>query len=82
MAQRYVRVKTITGQTYYGRLQLNRTVEVLDAPPWLNGKVTDLILQESDYRLLPPVLPLKLWLWAKTILLMRQKWVQIYQKNL
>lgn len=60
MAQRYVRVKTNSGQTYYGRLQLNRTVEVLDAPPWLNGKVTDLILAESDYRLLSPCAPSKI----------------------
>jgi 2-keto-4-pentenoate hydratase/2-oxohepta-3-ene-1,7-dioic acid hydratase in catechol pathway len=60
MAQRYVRVKTTSGQTYYGKLQLNRTVEVLDAPPWLNGKVTDQVLTESDYHLLAPCAPSKI----------------------
>lgn len=60
MAQRYVRVKTKTGQTYYGRLQLNRSVEILDAPPWLGGKVTKQILEESDYRLLAPCAPSKI----------------------
>ncbi|WP_066349341.1 fumarylacetoacetate hydrolase family protein [Geminocystis sp. NIES-3708] len=60
MAQRYVRVKTTTGHIYYGKLQLNRTVEVLDAPPWLNGKVTDQVLSESDYHLLAPCAPSKI----------------------
>ncbi|HIK38115.1 MAG: fumarylacetoacetate hydrolase family protein [Geminocystis sp.] len=60
MAQRYVRVKTSGGQTYYGRLQPNRTVEVLDAPPWLNGQVTDQILSSEQYRLLPPCAPSKI----------------------
>jgi 2-keto-4-pentenoate hydratase/2-oxohepta-3-ene-1,7-dioic acid hydratase in catechol pathway len=60
MAQRYVRVKTTNGQTYYGKLQLNRTVAVLDAPPWLNGKVTDQVLMESDYHLLAPCAPSKI----------------------
>lgn len=60
MAQRYVRVKSTTGQTFYGRLQLNRTVEVLDAPPWLNGKVTEQVLHESEYRLLAPCAPSKI----------------------
>lgn len=60
MAQRYVRVKTTSGQTYYGKLQLNRTVEILDAPPWLNGKVTDQVLTESDYHLLAPCAPSKI----------------------
>ena len=60
MAQRYVRVKTTTGQIYYGRLRLNRTVEVLDAPPWLNGKVTEQILEDSQYQLLAPCAPSKI----------------------
>ena len=60
MAQRYVRVKTTSGQTYYGRLQLNGTVEVLDAPPWLDGKVTEQSLAESDYHLLAPCAPSKI----------------------
>ncbi len=60
MAQRYVRVKTTSGQTYYGRLQLNGTVEVLDAPPWLDGKITEQILTESEYDLLAPCAPSKI----------------------
>ena len=60
MAQRYVRVKTTSGQTYYGRLQLNGTVEVLDAPPWLDGKVTEQILAASEYQLLAPCAPSKI----------------------
>ena len=60
MAQRYVRVKTTSEQTYYGRLQLNSTVEILDAPPWLDGKVTEQILSESEYNLLPPCAPSKI----------------------
>ena len=60
MAQRYVRVKTNSGQTYYGRLQLNGTVEVLDAPPWLDGKVTEKILTEPEYHLLAPCAPSKI----------------------
>lgn len=60
MAQRYVRVKSTTGQTFYGRLQLNRTVEILDAPPWLNGKLTEQVLSETEYRLLAPCAPSKI----------------------
>jgi len=60
MAQRYVRVKTTSGQIYYGKLQLNRTVGILDAPPWLNGKITDQILNESEYHLLAPCAPSKI----------------------
>jgi 2-keto-4-pentenoate hydratase/2-oxohepta-3-ene-1,7-dioic acid hydratase in catechol pathway len=60
MAQRYVRVKTTSGQTYYGRLQLNGTVEVLDAPPWLDGQVTEQILTDSEYHLLAPCAPSKI----------------------
>jgi 2-keto-4-pentenoate hydratase/2-oxohepta-3-ene-1,7-dioic acid hydratase in catechol pathway len=60
MAQRYVRVKTETGQIYYGRLQLNRNVEILDAPPWLGGNLTEEILPESDYQLLAPCAPSKI----------------------
>lgn len=60
MAQRYVRVRSKLGQTYYGKLQLNGTVEVLDAPPWLDGKITDQILIESEYDLLAPCAPSKI----------------------
>lgn len=60
MVQRYVRVKTNDKQTYYGRLQLNRTVEVLDAPPWLGGKLTKQVLEDSTYKLLAPCAPSKI----------------------
>ena len=60
MAQRYVRVKTVQGQTYYGLLKLNRSVEVLDAPPWLGGQVTDLKLELDSYQLLAPCSPSKI----------------------
>ncbi|NJL82474.1 MAG: fumarylacetoacetate hydrolase family protein [Chloroflexaceae bacterium] len=60
MAQRYVRVKTPQGQIYYGLLQLNRTVAVLDAPPWLGGQPIDLTLAAETYRLLAPCAPSKI----------------------
>ncbi len=60
MAQRYVRVKTTTGQTYYGKLQLDRSVKVLDAPPWLNGNETEQILGFEEYMLLAPCAPSKI----------------------
>ncbi len=60
MAQRYVRVKTEKGQTYYGLLQLSRGVQVLDAPPWLQGQPTDLSLEPDTYQLLAPCAPSKI----------------------
>ncbi len=60
MAQRYVRIKTKTGQTYYGKLQLNRNVQILDAPPWLEGNITEQVLPESEYQLLAPCAPSKI----------------------
>lgn len=60
MAQRYVRVKTSQGQIYYGLLQLDRTLQVLDAPPWLGGQPTDLQLEPDDYLLLAPCAPSKI----------------------
>ncbi|AFZ47619.1 Ureidoglycolate lyase [Cyanobacterium stanieri PCC 7202] len=60
MAQRYVRVKTKKGQTYYGKLQLDRSVQVLDAPPWLDGSETDLVLDVDEYQLLSPCAPSKI----------------------
>ncbi len=60
MAQRYVRVKTIQGQTYYGLLQITRTIQVLDAPPWLQGQPTDLELEPGSYQLLAPCAPTKI----------------------
>ena len=60
MAQRFVRVRTIQKQTYYGLLQLDRSVQVLDAPPWLEGQPTDLNLEPDSYQLLAPCAPTKI----------------------
>ncbi|MDI9640679.1 fumarylacetoacetate hydrolase family protein [Geitlerinema splendidum] len=60
MAQRYVRVQTREGQIYYGLLQLNRQVQVLDAPPWLQGQPTDLELDAEQYKILAPCAPSKI----------------------
>ncbi len=60
MAQRYVRVKTSQGQTYYGLLKITRTIQVLDAPPWLQGQPTDLELEPGSYQLLAPCAPTKI----------------------
>ncbi len=60
MAQRYVRVQTAQGQVHYGLLQLNRTVQILDAPPWLKGQPSDRELSPDDYRLLAPCAPSKI----------------------
>ena len=60
MAQRYVRVKTPLNQIYYGLLQLDRGVEVLDAPPWLGGQPTELKLEPEGYQLLAPCAPSKI----------------------
>lgn len=60
MPQRYVRVKTVQGQICYGLLQLNRSVQVLDAPPWLGGQETELELESDNYQLLAPCSPSKI----------------------
>ncbi len=60
MAQRYVRVKTIQEQIYYGLLQPNRSVAVFDAPPWLGGQFTDIELEPESYQLLAPCAPSKI----------------------
>jgi 2-keto-4-pentenoate hydratase/2-oxohepta-3-ene-1,7-dioic acid hydratase in catechol pathway len=60
MAQRYVRIQTEEGQIYYGLLQLNRGVQVLDAPPWLKGQPTDVELRPDQYQLLAPCSPSKI----------------------
>lgn len=60
MAQRYVRVKTANGQTFYGVLQLSRSVQILDAPPWLHGQITDVQLEPDSYQLLAPCAPSKI----------------------
>lgn len=60
MSQRYVRIQTLNGTVHYGLLQLNREVKVLDAPPWLQGQLTDLVLPPESYQLLAPCLPSKI----------------------
>ncbi|OUL35635.1 5-oxo-1,2,5-tricarboxylic-3-penten acid decarboxylase [Nostoc sp. T09] len=60
MAQRYVRVQNQEGQIYYGLLQLSLNVQVLDAPPWLQGQPTDLILEPDNYHILAPCAPSKI----------------------
>ncbi|MDJ0701685.1 MAG: fumarylacetoacetate hydrolase family protein [Leptolyngbyaceae cyanobacterium MO_188.B28] len=59
MAQRYVRVESQGGQLHYGLLQLDRSVRVLDAPPWLKGQITDEELSPNSYHLLAPCAPSK-----------------------
>jgi 2-keto-4-pentenoate hydratase/2-oxohepta-3-ene-1,7-dioic acid hydratase in catechol pathway len=60
MAKRYARVQTPDGRVHYGVLHLSREVEVLDAPPWLQGQPTDLRLEPEGYRLLAPCAPSKI----------------------
>ncbi len=60
MAQRYVRVQTDAGQLHYGLLQLDRRVQILDAPPWLQGQPIDQVLDPGTYRLLSPCAPSKI----------------------
>ncbi|GAA6623241.1 fumarylacetoacetate hydrolase family protein [Scytonema sp. NUACC26] len=60
MAQRYVRVQNPKGQIYYGLLQLSLKVQVLDAPPWLDGQPTDLVLEPDSYHILAPCAPSKI----------------------
>lgn len=60
MAQRYVRIQAREGQVYYGLLQLSRSVQVLDAPPWLKGQPTGLELEPEGYQILAPCAPSKI----------------------
>lgn len=60
MAQRYVRVQSQSGQLHYGLLQSDRSVHVLDAPPWLQGQLTDTVLESNAYQLLAPCAPSKI----------------------
>jgi 2-keto-4-pentenoate hydratase/2-oxohepta-3-ene-1,7-dioic acid hydratase in catechol pathway len=55
-----VRVQNQEGQIYYGLLQLSLNVQVLDAPPWLQGQPTDLTLEPEDYQILAPCAPSKI----------------------
>jgi 2-keto-4-pentenoate hydratase/2-oxohepta-3-ene-1,7-dioic acid hydratase in catechol pathway len=60
MAQRYVRVQSSSGQLHYGLLQADRSVQVLDAPPWLGGEATETQLANNAYQLLAPCAPSKI----------------------
>jgi 2-keto-4-pentenoate hydratase/2-oxohepta-3-ene-1,7-dioic acid hydratase in catechol pathway len=60
MAQRFVRIQTLSGQLHYGLLHLDRRVQVLDAPPWLQGQLTDQELLADEYQLLAPCAPSKI----------------------
>ncbi len=60
MAQRFVRIQTTTGQLHYGLLHLDRRVQILDAPPWLKGQITDQELAPGSYQLLAPCAPSKI----------------------
>jgi len=60
MAKRYVRVRADQRQIYYGFLQPNRSVSVLDAPPWLGGQLTDIELAVDTYQFLAPCAPSKI----------------------
>lgn len=59
MAQRFVRIQTSSGQLHYGLLQLDRCVQILDAPPWLQGQPTEQELLADEYQLLAPCAPSK-----------------------
>lgn len=59
MSQRYVRVRSSSGQLHYGLLQADRRVRVLDAPPWRNGQATATELALEEYTLLAPCAPSK-----------------------
>lgn len=59
MSQRYVRVRSSSGQLHYGVLQPDRRVRVLAAAPWRNGQLTDVTLTLEDYKLLAPCAPSK-----------------------
>jgi 2-keto-4-pentenoate hydratase/2-oxohepta-3-ene-1,7-dioic acid hydratase in catechol pathway len=60
MTSRYVRVKTDLGQIHYGLLQVNRSIRVLDAPPWLQGQLTEIEIEAETYELLAPCCPSKI----------------------
>lgn len=60
MAQRYVRVQTATASIYYGLLEANRSVHVLDAPPWRKGERRNQVLEPESYELLAPCAPSKI----------------------
>jgi 2-keto-4-pentenoate hydratase/2-oxohepta-3-ene-1,7-dioic acid hydratase in catechol pathway len=60
MVQRFVRVQTHEDKIHYGLLQINRSVNVLDGPPWRSSVFTDLVLEAESYQLLSPCKPSKI----------------------
>lgn len=60
MAQRYVRVRDSQGQILYGLLHADRSLQVLDAPPWRNGQPTELCLDPESHTVLAPCAPSKI----------------------
>lgn len=60
MAQRYIRFQTQEGRVHYGILQLSQEVQVLDAPPWLQGQPKGELLAPNSYQLLAPCAPSKI----------------------
>lgn len=60
MVQRFVRIQPYDGLACYGQLHINRTVQVLNAPPWENGTETAYILTPEQYTLLAPCTPSKI----------------------
>lgn len=60
MAQRYVRVQSSNGKLHYGLLQADHSVVTLDAPPWLGGEGTEIIIPADSYQLLAPCAPSKI----------------------
>jgi 2-keto-4-pentenoate hydratase/2-oxohepta-3-ene-1,7-dioic acid hydratase in catechol pathway len=61
MADRYVRVKTASQErVFYGILQLNQSVQVLSAAPWVGGILTKDLIAPDSYELLAPCEPSKI----------------------
>jgi 2-keto-4-pentenoate hydratase/2-oxohepta-3-ene-1,7-dioic acid hydratase in catechol pathway len=60
MTQRYVRVQSADQRIHYGLLQVDRSVQTLDAPPWLGGQATAMQLRDGQYQMLVPCLPSKI----------------------
>lgn len=60
MVQRFVRVQTTGGRIRYGELQINRSVSLLEGPPWLTNTLTNRVLEPEEYRLLAPCVPSKI----------------------
>lgn len=60
MVQRYVRIQADSGTVHYGLFQLDHSVILLSAAPWLGGQALDTAINEGDYRLLAPCEPSKI----------------------